>query len=67
MAIKLNKKDKYVEQLEKFVNSIDVEISNRVSDYRNGKLETSSIDTELDLLREKIQSKHLAIVPSLNQ
>ena len=68
MTMMLNIKDRYVEQLEKFVNSLpadaieiknslDVEISNRISNYRSGKLESTSFDTGLNSIREKLQSQ----------
>jgi len=68
MTMMLNVKDKYVQQLESFVNSLpkdaieiknslDMEIVNRINDYRNGKLETKSFDTGLNSIREKLVSQ----------
>lgn len=68
MTMMLNVKEKYVQQLESFVNSLpkdaieikkslDSEIASRISDYVNN--ETSSIPFEngLSSMREKLISK----------
>ncbi len=68
MTMMLNVKDKYVQQLENFVNSLpkdaieikdslDMEISKRVSSYRNSEMKTISFDTGLNSIREKLVSK----------
>ena len=68
MTMMLNVKDRYVEQLEKFVNtlpkdaiviknSLDVEIASRVENYKNDNLNTVSFENGLSSIREKLQSQ----------
>ncbi len=68
MTMMLNVKDKYIHQLESFVNSLpkdaieiknslDVEIANRISDYQNNKSSSISFDSGLESLREKLISQ----------
>ncbi len=67
MTMMINIEDKYVEQLETFIsslpenavelkNSLDVELSNRIDDYRNNKAQTVSFDSGLDAIRSKLVS-----------
>ena len=67
MTMMINIKDKYVEQLETFIsslpenavelkNSLDMELSNRIDDYRNDKVKTVSFDSGLDAIRSKLVS-----------
>jgi hypothetical protein len=68
MTMMLNVKDKYIHQLESFVNSLpkdaieiknslDVDIANRISDYQNNKSSSVSFDSGLESLREKLISQ----------
>ena len=68
MTMVLNVKDKYIHQLEDFVNSLpkdaieiknslDVEITNRISDYQNNKSAPISFDNGLKSIREKLVSQ----------
>jgi len=68
MTMMLNIKDQYVEQLEIFIsslpknavelkNSLDIELSNRIDNYRNNKTQTVPFDSGLDLIRSKLVSK----------
>ena len=68
MTMMLNVKDKYIHQLESFVNSLpkdaieiknslDVEIANRISNYQNNKSLSVSFDSGLESLREKLISQ----------
>jgi len=68
MTMMLNVKDKYIHQLESFVNSLpkdaieiknslDVEIASRISDYQNNKSSSISFDSGLKSLREKLISQ----------
>lgn len=63
----INIKDQYLEQLETFINSLpknavelksslDIELSNRIDDYRNNKVKTVSFDSGLDRIRSKLVS-----------
>jgi len=68
MTMMLNVKDKYMHQLESFVNSLpkdaieikkslDIEIANRISDYQNNKSSSVSFESGLESLREKLISQ----------
>ncbi len=68
MTMMLNVKDKYMHQLESFVNSLpkdaieikkslDVEIADRISDYQNNKSVSVSFESGLESLREKFISQ----------
>jgi len=68
MTMMLNVKDKYVQQLESFVNSLpkdaieiknslDVEIANRIGDYKTQVIETISFEKGLNSIRENLISK----------
>lgn len=68
MTMMLNIKDRYVEQLENFVNSLpkdaiiiknslDTEITKRVNDYNSGTLKTTDFDNGLNTIREKLASQ----------
>jgi len=68
MTMMLNVKDKYIHQLESFVNSLpkdaieiknslDVEIANRISDYQKNKSESMSFENGLNSIREKLVSQ----------
>ena len=65
MTMMLNVKDKYVQQLESFVNSLpkdaieiknslDVEIANRIGDYKTQVIETISFEKGLNSIRENL-------------
>ena len=67
MTMMINIKDQYLEQLETFINSLpknavelksslDIELSNRIDDYRNNKVKTVSFDSGLDRIRSKLVS-----------
>ena len=68
MTMMLNIKDNYIHQLENFVNSLpkdaieiknslDMEIANRISDYKSKKIETTSFENGLNSIREKLVSQ----------
>ena len=68
MTMMLNVKDKYMHQLESFVNSLpkdaieikkslDMEIANRISDYQNNKSASVSSENGLNSIREKLVSQ----------
>ena len=68
MTMMLNVKDKYVQQLESFVNSLpkdaieiknslDVEIANRIGDYKTQVIETISFEKGLNSIRENLISE----------
>ncbi len=68
MTMMLTIKDKYVKQLENFVNSLpedaievknslDAEISQRVQDYRSEREKSMTFDSGLDVIREKLSSQ----------
>ena len=68
MTMMLNVKDKYMHQLESFVNSLpkdaieikkslDIEIANRISDYQNNRSSSVSFESGLESLREKLISQ----------
>ena len=68
MTMMLNVKDKYIHQLESFVNSLpkdaieiknslDVEIANRISDYQKNKSESMAFENGLNSIREKLVSQ----------
>ena len=68
MTMMLNVKDKYIQQLENFVSSLpqdaieikkslDIEIANRISDYKNYKIESMPFEDGLSSIREKLISK----------
>ncbi|MFK5936923.1 MAG: hypothetical protein QM497_00870 [Sulfurimonas sp.] len=64
----INVQDKYIQQLERFVNSLpkdaieiknslDIEIVKRVNDYKNLKSDNILFDTGLSSIREKLVSQ----------
>jgi len=68
MTMMLNVKDNYIHQLENFINSLpkdaieiknslDMEIANRISDYKTKKIETTSFENGLNLIRKKLVSQ----------
>jgi len=68
MTMMLNIKDKYIEQLENFVNSLpkdaievknslDVELSKRIHDHQSGRSESVSFKSGLDSIRERLTSQ----------
>jgi len=68
MTMMLNIKDNYVHQFENFINSLpkdaieiknslDVEIANRINDYKSKKIETTSFENGLNSIREKLISQ----------
>ena len=68
MTMMLNIKDSYVHQFENFIsslpkdaieikNSLDMEIANRISDYKAKRVETTSFENGLNSIREKLVSQ----------
>lgn len=68
MTMMISIKDKYLKQLETFVNSLpkdaiqlksslDEELDNRIDSYNNNKLLTMPFDARLDSLRSKFSSQ----------
>jgi len=69
MTMMINIKDQYVEQLETFIsslpknavelkNSLDVELSSRIDNYRNDKSQTTSFDSGLNVIRSNLVSNN---------
>jgi len=68
MTMMLNVKDNYIHQLENFINSLpkdaieiknslDMEIANRISDYKAKRVKTASFENGLNSIREKLVSQ----------
>ena len=68
MTMMLNIKDNYVHQFENFINSLpkdaieiknslDMEIANRISDYKAKIVKTTSFENGLNSIREKLVSQ----------